>query len=515
MKPVAFFETILRVPNGPQAGEPLALLTWQREALETIYGDAESPVIREYYLSLPKKNGKTSFAAGLLLYHLVAEPNERKAEIYSAAGSKDQAQLIYDAARSMVEYSPDLQSLVEQARLEVFRDHMVMHSKSGDRVYRALANEAGNTHGINPSLSLIDETHNLKGRNGNELVDVLTKSMITRRTPLVVFLTHAGDDELSVAADKEKLIAKYEQGVIRKPTTLAYRIYRPSDEHEWDSEEAFAEANPVYGTLITRDAYLEAVERARQTPNLKRSYCLYHLNRWVSKSESLVNMDDWQACFENFTEEDLHGQVAFGGFDASTYDDLTAFSLVFPAADGKTFRTLTHAFIPEERLADKEQRDQVPYWEWSEQGYLHLTPGAVIDQDYVLEVILKSAERFELRELAYDPHRARGLISKLIEAGVPCVEHRTGMVSMAEPTAQLMKHVVAHTLKHNGSPLLTWNVGNLQARTDATGNIAPKKGSRTEKIDAAFALILALGIATQHKEDTPFVSYYASGAAIT
>jgi phage terminase large subunit-like protein len=515
IKPAYFFENILCVPNGQQAGQPFKLLPWQADALATIYGESESPVISEYYLSMPKKQGKTAFAAGLLLYQLVAEPHERCAEIYSAAGSEKQAKEIYKAAKSMVRFSPKLRALEDTGKLQVFTDSMVYHAETGDRTYRALSNQAGNHHGINPSVSLIDELHNLEGRSGSELVEVLTTSQITRRAPLTVYLTHAGSSETSIASDKEKLISQYANDVLPAPSGFAYRIYRASDAHPWDSEEAFAEANPVYGTLISRDAYEKAATTARQTPNLKRSYMRYHLNRWVSKSASLVNMDDWKACEQSYSEEDLIGRVCYGGFDASTYDDLTAFSLVFPSDDGTTFRTLVHAFIPEERLADKEQRDQVPYFEWSELGHLHLTPGSVIDADYVLEVMLDAAEKYELREIAYDPHRARGIISKLTEAGIPCLEHRTGMVSMAEPTAQFLKHVVAHTLHHNGNPLLTWNVGNLQARTDVSGNTAPKKGSRAEKIDAAFALILALGIATEQSQPSkPFVSVYASGQAM-
>ena len=82
---------------------------------------------------------------------------------------------------------------------------------------------------------------------------------------------------------------------------------------------------------------------------------------------------------------------------------------------------------------------------------------------------------------------------------------------MAEPTAQFVKHVIAHSLHHNGNPVLTWNVGNVQARTDVAGNIAPKKGRNIDKIDCAFALILALGRAVTTDETKPFVSAYAEG----
>ena len=515
MNPVIrFYEEVLRLPNGPCAGDPFVLLDWQRELLEAIYKDQASPQVREVFVSMPKKNAKTSWAAGVLLYQLIAEPNERKAEIYSAACSEAQAKLIWEAAASMVTFSPQLTELVEQGKLEVYRDNMIYHAKSGDRIYRALASEATNIHGINPSIVLIDEVHGLRGNKGRELVDALTKSTITRRSPLTIYLTHAGSDLNCVAADIEKRIDRFERGVLKQPDSFIYRIHRAPPNVEWDSEEAWAIANPAYRTLIPREAYLEAVETARQTPNLQRSYRTYHLNQWTESSESIVNLEDWKACKREYSEEDLYGRPAFAGFDSSIYDDLTAFMLVFPPVEEdeeQGYRTLTHAFIPEERLREKELRDQVPYWEWHEKGYLHLTPGAVIDEDFVIQTILAANEKFDIREMAYDPHRARHIVKKLDEAGVTTVEHRTGSISMAEPTAQFIKHVIAHTLHHDGNPLLAWNVGNVQGRIDVSGNLTPKKGKNIDKIDCAFALILALGRAVAGNDTKPFVSAYAAG----
>ena len=507
MFPLEFFRDVLEIQ----------LLPWQQDCLASIYGtDSEVPVVSEFYFSGPKKQGKTwFFGGGLSLYHILCQPYLKNALALTVASSREQAALTYDSTVDMIRNSKALSELVESGRLEVFRDNLLYHGKTGDRLYQVIANEASTAHGKRPTFCNIDELQTFSGPKAQEIVDTMITSQRQCAHPLVIYTAHAGYDLNSIAADKEALIAQYQSGVINQPRGFAYRIYRASDKHPWDSIEAFAEANPAYPHIIQKEAYEREVENARQTPNFERSYRCFVLNQWTSQANAMVNMTDWKDCQDDYTEDDLEGLPCHAGFDASTYDDLTAFSLVFPMDDG-TLRTLVHAFIPEERLADKENRDKVPYFQWSEQGYLHLTPGSVIDQDYVRDVMLEAAERYELREVAYDPHRARGIINALVGAGIPCVEHRTGMISMAEPTAQFMKHVVAHTLKHNGNPLLTWNVGNLRVREDQTGNQAPKKGTRTEKIDAAFALILALGIAVEHNQKPePFVSYYAQAGATT
>lgn len=296
MRPTEFIENYLVVPRGPYAGKPFILLDWQREVLNDIYGEGHTPIVREYYLSLSKKNAKTSLSSALLLYHLIGEPDEVCAEIYSAASSAKQALLIWKTAKQIVKASPKLRHLVESKRLQIHRDRMVFQAKNGERTYNALSSVADSTEGIDPSIILIDELHAIRGGTGREFIDTLITATAGRKNPLVIYTTTAGSDLTTYCADIERRIEKIEQGIIKRPAGFNYRIHRAPKDMAWDSEAAFETANPSYGTLISKAFFREQVEKAKQSPTFRRAFCRYHLNQWVEHGEAFIDMEDWKAC---------------------------------------------------------------------------------------------------------------------------------------------------------------------------------------------------------------------------
>jgi phage terminase large subunit-like protein len=146
----------------------------------------------------------------------------------------------------------------------------------------------------------------------------------------------------------------------------------------------------------------------------------------------------------------------------------------------------------------------VPYPDWARDGFLVATPGNVVDYEAVRRVLQDWAARYELQDLAYDPWNATDLVNRLEHVdGFTCAKIRQGKASLSAPSKALEKAVLERTLRHDGHPILRWNVGNAAVDTDNAGNIQPSKAKSTERIDGVYALVMALDAMHRDNGDRP------------
>jgi phage terminase large subunit-like protein len=187
----------------------------------------------------------------------------------------------------------------------------------------------------------------------------------------------------------------------------------------------------------------------------------------------------------------LKGRRCYVGLDLSSTKDLTAAVAVFPDEGG--FDVLPQFFCPKDNIKERSQRDRVPYVEWARQGYLIETPGAVVDYEYVRQIIKDWAAEFNIQTIAFDPWNATDLVTRLQEQdGFTCVAMRQGFNSLSAPTKALETAVLSHALRHDGHPVLRWCIGNVVVEFDAAGNMKPSKKVSTERIDGCVALVMAI-----------------------
>ena len=157
------------------SGVPLRLMDWQRSMITEFYGqlieDEDDPAgsyLRRYqylYLEIAKKNGKSEIAAGLGVYHLFAD-GEINGEVYVVAADRDNAGIVFAAAKYMVEQSP---ALKKRSRI-VDSVKTIYDETSGSRL-KVLSSEAYSKHGYKPSCVIFDELHAQPSR---DLWDVMT-----------------------------------------------------------------------------------------------------------------------------------------------------------------------------------------------------------------------------------------------------------------------------------------------------------------------------------------------------
>ena len=189
-----FFETHLKHTTGAKAGRPLQLAPWQRQEIITpIFGTLRKDGLRRYrtaFVSMPRRNGKSSMAAGIALYLLVAD-DEPGSYVVSAAANREQARVVFDQAAKMVEVSPALSAMAQ-----VYRGEIVIPS-TGSR-YKVLSRDSKVQHGMDLHGVVIDELH---AHRDADLYRVLTTSTGSRRQPLTFVITTASSDVHSIAAE--------------------------------------------------------------------------------------------------------------------------------------------------------------------------------------------------------------------------------------------------------------------------------------------------------------------------
>ena len=470
--------------KGPSAGESFRLRPWQRKIVRELFAlDPKTGKRRRrmMLLMIPRKNGKTELIAALAIDGLLFD-DELGAEVYSAAADKDQAALAFNVAAQMIRNDPEL-----AAQCEILDSQKrIVHRKSGS-FYRAISAEAYSKHGFNASRILYDELHAAPDR---ELWDVLTSSTGARTQPLTVAISTAGYDRHSILYELYAHAKNVAANPALDPAFLPV-IYEAAPDADWTDEKVWKAANPALGDFRSLDEMRVAAARAKEIPAQENTFRRLYLNQWTEQASRWISMDAWDRCRAPIDRAALRGRPCFVGLDLSTTTDLTAAVAVFP--DGDAFDVLAAFFVPRDRIAARSTRDRVPYELWAREGKLTATPGPSVDYEAVRALLNDWDQEFDLRVVAYDPWNATDLIKRLEKIdGLVCVKMRQGFASLSAPSKSLESAILSRRIRHDGDPVLRWNMSNMSVESDAAGNIKPSKELSTEKIDGGYALIMAI-----------------------
>ena len=475
-----FFEKHLTHAKGELGGQPFLLQPWQKGYIRSLFAETNGRrKVRTSLLAIPRKNGKSTLAAGIALRCLLED--EPGAEVYSCAASRDQARLVFDTARIAVEQSPTLSQ-----HLKVYRNAIVRESTHS--TYKSLSAEAGLQHGLSPHAVVFDELH----VSNREMWEVMLSGQGARRNPLTVALTTAGYDRKSVCWEVWKYAEGVASGVIKDDSFLPLIFAAPVDA-DWKDEKVWAAANPNLGVSVKLDFLRSECARAIEMPTYENTFRQLYLDQWTEQDQRWLRMDHW-AQGNGACPVDLAGRECWAGLDLATTFDTTAFVLLFPLDDG-TFWVEPHFWIPNENAHQRERRDKVPYLTWQRQGHLKMTDGNVTDFEVVRRDIVNLASKYRIRGIGLDPWNSAQIGQQLQGDGLSVQDFRQGYGSLSGPSKQLENLVVSGRIRHGGHPVLSWQASNVAIQQDsAAGNIKPSKAKSTERIDGVVSLVMAIGL---------------------
>lgn len=494
--------------TGDFYGEPFLLLDWQYQVIWDVYGTVKENGYRQYryaYLEIPKKNGKTELVAGLALYHLYNDGPS--GQIYCVAAEKEQAALVYRAAKQMIEQDEALQELAK-----VVDSKKEIYNRDTGTFIKVLSAEAYSKHGLNPTVVIFDELHAQPNR---ELWDVMTFGAgAARKEPLWWVITTAGDDpdRHSIGWEVHDYARRIIDGEIEDPVWYA-RIYCADEEDDIFDETTWHKANPSLGHTIDIETVRQEAVGARNDEAREKLFRWLRLNQWVSlKSVGWLPLTLWDATVGNWNPAELVGKSCYIGLDLSSTTDLTGECLLFPPQEGiDGWRAIFEAWIPEESMKERVKRDKVPYDRWVRQKVLHATPGNVIDYEFVEARILAHSKQYDIIEVDTDPWNSRMLTQRLMKNGITVVEIPQNMANMSPAMKEIERLAKTGQLTHEANPVARWCWGNVTVAVDGNGNIKPMKNKSIEKIDLMVAMINAMARAMLLNQNKIDVSRYASG----
>lgn len=494
----AFFLFCRHVKGGPLAGQPIELEPWQRFIIGSIFGwvhqDTGLRRYRKAYVQVARGNGKSTLLSGLGLYMLMAD-GEQGAEVYATATKRDQARIVYDAARMMAIRSPDLLKRLEPGKAEM------IHPTSGGR-FAPLSKDTKSLDGLNPHLGIIDEYHAHPTR---EMYDLLVSAMGKRLQPLLFIITTAGFDLASPCYEEYTYLTKVLSGELQNEQYFAYIAQLDPEDNPQD-ESCWIKANPLLAATQAGMEYLRGELRtALDVPSEMRSFLTKNMNIWVDRrEEGYMPMDKWRACAvsKDNSLPDLAGRLCYIGVDLSAKIDLTSVGVEFPLGGGR-YAVLSHSFIPEEAMRARLKTDKQPYDAWARLGWLTIIPGAVVDQQALLDWIDNAVAEnsWQVREVCVDPWNATQFAIDLQKRGYMVVEIPQRIGNLTEATKDFRERVLRGEIIHDGSPVLTWAMGNAIERQDHNGNIMLDKAKSRERIDPVAALINAHARAMYHETE--------------
>jgi phage terminase large subunit-like protein len=487
--------------KGEWAGTPIRFQPYQLFRLGSLFGwvhiETELRRFRTAYNELPRKQGKSLEEAIVALYVTFFD-GEPGAEGYTIATKRDQAKIVFNDARKLV------QSSGLKDRIAVLAANL--HRDATASKLEPLGADHDSTDGLNPHFVGVDEFHAHKDRG---LLDVMETATGARRQPVNFQITTAGDDPRSPCGDQHDYACKLLDGVLKDETFFAF-IAHADVEDDWTQERTWRKANPNYGVSVKPDDMRALATKALHMNAAAAAFKQKRLNLWVNTSAPWLSLEGWRAGQSRIPaaafEDALVGEPCWIGVDLSSKIDLTAVAAVFPptAPDHPRPRTkwsvLLQCFTPEATMLERERRDRAPYTRWAELGLLTTNPGNRIDQDLVRDHINALAVRFDVQQIGFDPWNAGNLEADLKEDGFAVVEVPQTMQQMSGPSKEFEADVLDGLVDADDNPIALWMASNVIVNRDGKDNIYPVKKKSRGRIDGVIATIIARKLAALPEE---------------
>lgn len=473
-------------------GQPFKLPKWQHDIIWDVYGTVNDKGYRQFnyaYLEIPKKNGKTTLVAALSVYHLTCDPPA--GQIYCCAADRKQAELVYNAAVSMIEQEPELECIfkITDSRKEI------KNTVTGTTL-KVLSAEAYTKHGINPTVVIFDELHAQPNRN---LWDVMTFGAgAARKEPLWWVITTAGDDpdRHSIGWEKHEYAKKLIEGEIVDPSWYA-KIFCADEEDDIFDENTWFKANPSLGLTIDVDAVRKEALTARNSESTERLFRWLRLNQWVStKAVGWLPLTLWDSTTGKWNKTDLVGKKCYMGLDLASTGDLAGKALIFPPQEGlDDWRVLFEGWIPEEKMKERIKKTGVPFDKWADKNYIFATPGPAIDYDFIQSRIISDSKQYDLKMVCADPWNAQMLTQQLLKNEIEVVNISQDFKGLSPPMKEIARLLQTGQMTHEEHPAARWCFGNVSIAVDGNENIKPMKNMSNDKIDLIVALITGMAMA--------------------
>ena len=480
------FTGVMKHYSSGAAGKPFILEPWEDFIICNIFClyrvDTRRRKYKTAHISVSRKNGKTTLAAALGLFSLIAD-GEPASSVIMAANSREQAHIDFDAASAFArQLDPRKKSL------KVLRNEIVFQKNNAS--LKVISADASTGDGLNPQLVILDELHEAPD---SKLFDVLRSGQGFREQPLMLSITTAGFRIGGFCNQYEDYCKEILMGQ-KVDDTLFALLYTLDDGDDWTDESNFIKSNPNLGVTVKRDWLSEQVNQAKNSPTLEVGVKTKNLNVWCSSSTTWIPE---QYIRKSLMDVDLtefknkNNYLVYLGFDLAAISDLTAVSIMFVDPDTEEYFFKTWYYLPKSALDGKYNSEL--YKMWSSKGFLTLTDSETTDYNYIQNQIVYLYETFDVQGVFFDSWNAQMLVNNLTNLGLPMTAYSQSIGNFNKPTKEMERLVLSDKVRFDNNPITRFCFDNVELKVDLNGNSKPVGDHNAKKIDGVISMLNALG----------------------
>jgi len=445
----------------------------------------------------------------------------------------------------MVEQSPDLDKRITKSGGPGKVWNMAFLARSS--FFRPLSRSAGKSgSGLRPHIGLADEMHEHPNRDAVEMIE---RGFKFRRQPLLLMITNSGTDRNSICYEEHEHAVRVAAGTATPGEDFAY-VGEAIDDSTFsfvcsldpgddplNDPTCWAKANPLLGTILSHD-YLEGVvAQAKAIPGKLNGILRLHFCVWTDAESAWMSRAVLEPCLAEFDPSEHHGKAVAIGLDLSQTRDITAKANVVETGsveveivvDGEkqivrkpTYDAWIEAWTPGDTLDARALRDKTPYDVWARQGHILAPKGQSIRFDHVAQSLADDDRNFGIVAVGYDRYAFRQFENECAQIGlsIPFVEHPQGGTKKGKPNQAMIEDAKARDVEPEGlwmpgsvrelesaltegrirllrNPVLISAMMSAVTDADRWGNYWLAKERAVNKIDAAVALCMAIGVAAK------------------
>ena len=500
--------------RGSRTGEPVEWLDFQRDEifgpmLGWVHKEKHTRRIRRAYVELTKKQGKTTLAACLCLYFMLAD-GEGGAQVYSNGPSMLQAGLAWDIAADMIEFKD---APLSRYNFQIHRHDRLLRSPEAQALWKALGHTSsgrrGTAQGLDASMMLNDELHEWPGYDHWRQI---TKAGRARKQALMLSITNAGRDKDGPCWDEHQYACQVSNSELMDITFHSF--VRQTDEDAANAEiDAVADgsdeipvaiaANPAIGLIVEPDEILRDIREAGAIPGERGNVLRLTYSVWRTFGDNPYIGHLWEDCERDFSVDECYGLPCWFGLDIAAVKDFTALAMVFEVEPREEYRAVVHYWISEARMHELTRIER-RFEEWMTSPFVHVNPGNTTSHTDVRNDVTRlvnacrwtAGQHEHLPQLIYDPRMADVITSDVEdETGCLRVEFTQTAQNYHAPVEKLEKLVFDQKLHHTGDGLLGYQAGNCSASPNTAEHRRPirigKEGDH-RTIDGIVAILMAL-----------------------
>ena len=485
----SFFPMLLRHSVGKYAGEAFELSPWQLFVIWNVFGWKRKDGTRRFrrvFLSVARKNGKSTFCAGLTIV-LSTVDGEPGAQVFIGATKLDQAKIIFHESDRMIRQSPHIAK------------HATLHKinigfNSTNSFIRPLGSDKP-FDGLNPHGVVFDELHAWKEHH-RSFYDTMTTGSGSRTQPLQVTITTAGDEKSQIYHEEADYARKVIAGDITDNTLFAmiFELDKDDDPYSEDFElETLTKSNPNFNISVYPEYLEQQLNEAKNKPQAKNRFMRYHGNRCVTSVEEAITAEVWDAMAGELTDW-LKSDGIGAGVDLGGRDDLAAYGLCakFKINEDDEGRPIYRHEVRSKAFIDincKRDLTLEPWATWIQNGKL-----TACEQPLTVlkEHLIEDCQALGIEYIAYDPYQAAVLAEELEAEGLKPVKMAQNPGHFNETIKTYLQEISEGRFKPDeNDTLLRWCALNMALKADSQDRVMPDKKHSKEKIDAAVAMLMA------------------------